>query len=41
MSGSELLDQEALVSTEHQALIGGIMTRNLIEIDFAEGQALL
>jgi len=41
MSGSEQNDHMALVSVDDQAIIGGIVNRNLMEIDFAERQAIL
>ena len=41
MSGSEQHDQVALVSTDDQDIIGGIVNRNLLEIDFRERQTLL
>ena len=41
MSGSEQHDRVALVSADDQDIIGGIVNRNLLEIDFAERQTLL
>jgi len=41
MSGLEQHDRVALVSADDQAIIGGIVNRNLIEINFAERQAVL
>jgi len=41
MSGSEQHARVALLSADYQAIIGGIVNRNLMEIDFAERQAVL
>jgi len=41
MSRLEQHDRVSLVSTDDQAIIGEIVNRNLIEIDFAERQAIL
>jgi len=41
MSESEQHDRVALVSTDHQAIIGEIVDRNLLEIDFGDRQTLL
>jgi len=41
MSGSEQHDWVALVSTDDQAIIGGMVNRNLLEIDIRKRQTLL
>jgi hypothetical protein len=41
MSGSEHHDWVALVSVDDHGCIGGIANRNLMEVDFAERQAML
>jgi len=41
MSGSDQHDRVALVSADDHGIIGGIVNRNLLEIDFAERQTLL
>jgi cell division septum initiation protein DivIVA len=41
MSGSEQHDWVALVSVDDHGCIGGIANRNLMEVDFAERQAML
>jgi len=41
MSGSEQHDRVALVSVDDQAIIGGIVNRDLLEIDVGERQKLL
>jgi len=41
MSGSEQHDRVDLVSADEQAIIGGIVNRNLMEIHFTERQAML
>jgi len=41
MSGSEQHNRLALVSADDQAIIEGIVTRKLLEIDFGERQILL
>jgi len=41
MSGSEQHNRLALVSTDDQAIIEGILNRKLLEIDFGERQTLL
>ena len=41
MSGSEQHDRVALVSAEDQDIIGGIINRNVLEIDFGERLTLL
>jgi len=41
MSGSDQHDRVALVSADDQDIIGGIVNRNLLEIDFGERQILL
>jgi len=41
MAGSEQHDRIALVSIDDQRRIGGIVNRNLMEVDFAERQAML
>jgi len=41
MSGSDQHDRVALVSADDQDIIGGIVNRYLLEIDFAERQTLL
>ena len=41
MSGSEQHDRVALVSADDQAITGGIVNRNLMEINFVERQAVL
>jgi hypothetical protein len=41
MSGSEQHDWVALVSVDDHCCIGGIANRNLMEVDFAERQAML
>ena len=41
MSGSEQHNRVALVSTDDQAIMGEIVKRNLLEIDFGERQTML
>ena len=41
MAGSEQHDRGALVSADDQAIMGRIVNKNLMEIDFAERQAVL
>jgi len=41
MSGSKQHDRVALVSADDQDIIGGIVHRNLQEIDFGQRQTLL
>jgi len=41
MSGSEQHDWVALMSADDQAIMRGIVNRNLLEIDFGERQTLL
>jgi len=41
MSGSEQHHRVALVSTDDQAIISGIVHRNLLEIDFGQRQTML